>query len=149
MGGALHHPHIASHIIQVHIPSRYPRSRDARDRAHVHCRGDLQSADSRHRRALSEAGTSPAQTDNTDFADCFNTLWHDKLGQISLAVTRCFWGAGATLQFMCSVGEVSLGMSCRKPHPAEAIIAVGGCRRYPRGRARTAEEVAVRAAVAS
>lgn len=27
-------------------------------------------------------------------------LWHDKLGQISLAVTTLFWGAGATLQFI-------------------------------------------------
>lgn len=30
-----------------------------------------------------------------DFAGCFTTLWKDKLGQISLAVTTLFWGAGA------------------------------------------------------
>jgi MFS transporter, LPLT family, lysophospholipid transporter len=35
-----------------------------------------------------------------DFAHCFVTLWRDKLGQISLAVTTLFWGAGATLQFI-------------------------------------------------
>ena len=35
-----------------------------------------------------------------DFAYCFTTLWRDKLGQISLAVTTLFWGAGATLQFI-------------------------------------------------
>ena len=35
-----------------------------------------------------------------DFARCFRTLWTDKLGQISLAVTTLFWGAGATLQFI-------------------------------------------------
>jgi MFS family permease len=35
-----------------------------------------------------------------DFAGCFRTLWADKLGQISLAVTTLFWGAGATLQFI-------------------------------------------------
>lgn len=29
-----------------------------------------------------------------------SVLWHDKLGQISLAVTTLFWGAGATLQFI-------------------------------------------------
>jgi MFS transporter, LPLT family, lysophospholipid transporter len=33
-----------------------------------------------------------------DFSHCFHTLWKDKLGQISLAVTTLFWGAGATLQ---------------------------------------------------
>ena len=31
-----------------------------------------------------------------DFSHCFVTLWRDKLGQISLAVTTLFWGAGAT-----------------------------------------------------
>jgi hypothetical protein len=35
-----------------------------------------------------------------DFSHCFHTLWRDKLGQISLAVTTLFWGAGATLQFI-------------------------------------------------
>ncbi len=35
-----------------------------------------------------------------DFAQCCRRLWIDKLGQISLAVTTLFWGAGATLQFI-------------------------------------------------
>jgi len=36
----------------------------------------------------------------SDFGHCFVTLWKDKLGQITLAVTTLFWGAGATLQFL-------------------------------------------------
>src|SRR3990172_3980940 len=35
-----------------------------------------------------------------DFMRCIDSLWRDKLGQISLAVTTLFWGAGATLQFI-------------------------------------------------
>src|SRR6185437_15672895 len=35
-----------------------------------------------------------------DFSRCFVILWRDKLGQISLAVTTLFWGAGACLQFI-------------------------------------------------
>ena len=35
-----------------------------------------------------------------DFGHCMVTLWRDPLGQISLAVTTLFWGAGATLQFI-------------------------------------------------
>jgi MFS family permease len=35
-----------------------------------------------------------------DFLHCVDALWKDKLGQISLAVTTLFWGAGATLQFI-------------------------------------------------
>ena len=34
------------------------------------------------------------------FVHCCKVLWRDKLGQISLAVTTLFWGAGATLQFI-------------------------------------------------
>jgi hypothetical protein len=32
-----------------------------------------------------------------EFAHCVRLLWSDKLGQISLATTTLFWGAGATL----------------------------------------------------
>ena len=35
-----------------------------------------------------------------EFAHCNSLLWRDKLGQISLATTTLFWGAGATLQFV-------------------------------------------------
>ena len=35
-----------------------------------------------------------------DFSRCFMMLWKDKLGQISLATTTLFWGAGACLQFI-------------------------------------------------
>ena len=35
-----------------------------------------------------------------EFSHCVVLLWRDKLGQISLATTTLFWGAGATLQFI-------------------------------------------------
>ncbi len=35
-----------------------------------------------------------------NFSHYVRILWSDKLGQISLAVTTLFWGAGATLQFI-------------------------------------------------
>ena len=35
-----------------------------------------------------------------EFNHCLMLLWRDRLGQISLAVTTLFWGAGATLQFI-------------------------------------------------
>lgn len=35
-----------------------------------------------------------------EFSHCVALLWRDKLGQISLAVTTLFWGAGQTLQFI-------------------------------------------------
>jgi MFS family permease len=35
-----------------------------------------------------------------DFWHCFMLLWKDPLGQVSLAVTTLFWGAGATLRLL-------------------------------------------------
>lgn len=43
--------------------------------------------------------TNPARLVKA-FAGYVRILWHDKLGQISLAVTTLFWGAGATLQLI-------------------------------------------------
>ncbi len=35
-----------------------------------------------------------------EFVHCFKLLWKDPLGQVSLAVTTLFWGAGATLRLI-------------------------------------------------
>ena len=61
-----------------------------------------------------------------DFAGCFTTLWKDRLGQISLAVTTLFWGAGATLQFIVlKWAEQSLGMPLDKAAILQGIVACG------------------------
>jgi MFS family permease len=49
--------------------------------------------------ALKPLPAHPLET-LTDFVRCVGHLWRDRLGQISLAVTTLFWGAGATLQFI-------------------------------------------------
>jgi LPLT family lysophospholipid transporter-like MFS transporter len=61
-----------------------------------------------------------------DFSRCFVTLWRDKLGQISLAVTTLFWGAGATLQFiLLKWAERHLNMPLDKGAILQGISAVG------------------------
>ncbi|QOY96156.1 lysophospholipid transporter LplT [Massilia sp. UMI-21] len=61
-----------------------------------------------------------------DFANCSATLWRDKLGQISLAVTTLFWGAGATLQFIVlKWAERSLHMPLDKATNLIGIVAIG------------------------
>ena len=58
---------------------------------------------------LKELPSNPLDT-LTDFTACFRRLWADKLGQVSLAVTTLFWGAGATLQFIViEWAKVNLG----------------------------------------
>jgi LPLT family lysophospholipid transporter-like MFS transporter len=35
-----------------------------------------------------------------DFSHCNSRLWHDKLGQISLATTTLFWGVAGNLRYI-------------------------------------------------
>jgi hypothetical protein len=61
-----------------------------------------------------------------DFVECFTTLWRDKLGQISLAVTTLFWGAGATLQFIVlRWAERRLEMPLSQAAILQGIVAIG------------------------
>jgi hypothetical protein len=61
-----------------------------------------------------------------DFSICFKTLWNDRLGQISLAVTTLFWGAGATLQFIViKWAQVAFNMNLSQGAILQAISAVG------------------------
>ena len=61
-----------------------------------------------------------------EFAHCVKLLWTDKLGQISLATTTLFWGAGATLQFIVlKWAEVALGYSLSQATILQGISAVG------------------------
>ncbi len=61
-----------------------------------------------------------------EFAHCMRVLWGDKLGQISLAVTTLFWGAGATLQFIViKWAEAALGLDLSNAAVLQATVAFG------------------------
>jgi len=61
-----------------------------------------------------------------EFSHCVKLLWTDKLGQISLAVTTLFWGAGATLQFIVlKWAEVALDYSLSKAALLQGVVAIG------------------------
>lgn len=61
-----------------------------------------------------------------EFKHCLVLLWRDRLGQISLAVTTLFWGAGATLQFIViKWAEVALGLDLAKSSMLQGVVAVG------------------------
>ena len=62
----------------------------------------------------------------SDFANCYSILWKDKLGQISLAVTTLFWGAGATLQLIVlEWARKSLHMQYDKATSLVGVVAIG------------------------
>lgn len=127
LGGALISPHIASHILKHHIPTIETPAEAAMLVIMaiyvIAALFNLRIPDTGARYPKQERGPIKLVT---DFADCFVILWHDKLGQISLAVTTLFWGAGATLQFIVlKWAEVSLGMSLSEGAILQAVVAVG------------------------
>ncbi|MBA3507535.1 MAG: lysophospholipid transporter LplT [Betaproteobacteria bacterium] len=61
-----------------------------------------------------------------EFAHCVRLLWRDKLGQISLATTTLFWGAGATLQVLLfDWAANALGMNLSQSSMLQGVVAVG------------------------
>jgi hypothetical protein len=61
-----------------------------------------------------------------EFNHCLKLLWRDRLGQISLAVTTLFWGAGATLQFIViEWAKAALNLDLSKASMLQGIVAVG------------------------
>lgn len=68
---------------------------------------------------------NPAKLMRT-FAGYVRVLWRDKLGQISLAVTTLFWGAGATLQLIViEWGRSHLGYRLDQASVLMGVAAVG------------------------
>ncbi|MGF6937621.1 LPLT family lysophospholipid transporter-like MFS transporter [Paraburkholderia sp. UCT70] len=127
LGGALISPHIAAPILKWHVPTVNTPAEAAMLVIMaiyvIAALFNLRIPDTGARYPRQEHG--PIRL-ITDFADCFLVLWRDKLGQISLAVTTLFWGAGATLQFIVlKWAEVSLGMSLSEAAILQAVVAVG------------------------
>jgi MFS transporter, LPLT family, lysophospholipid transporter len=61
-----------------------------------------------------------------DFWHSLTLLWRDPLGQVSLAVTTLFWGAGATLRLLVlEWAGPALGFSLSKATQLTAVTAVG------------------------
>ncbi|GAA5161462.1 lysophospholipid transporter LplT [Viridibacterium curvum] len=61
-----------------------------------------------------------------EFGHCVSLLWRDRLGQISLAVTTLFWGAGATIQFIViDWADQKLGLGLSQSTQLQGVVAVG------------------------
>jgi len=75
--------------------------------------------------ALKKLPSDPMET-LKDFTRCVGHLWRDRLGQISLAVTTLFWGAGATLQFIViEWARVALGFDLSRAAILQGVSAFG------------------------
>ena len=62
----------------------------------------------------------------SEFWHCFKLLWKDPLGQVSLAVTTLFWGAGATLRLLVlSWAAIALNYDLTRAAVLTAWVAFG------------------------
>jgi LPLT family lysophospholipid transporter-like MFS transporter len=61
-----------------------------------------------------------------EFSHCVALLWRDRLGQISLATTTLFWGAGATLQFIViDWAARALSLNLSQAAMLQGVVALG------------------------
>ncbi|MGO4376781.1 lysophospholipid transporter LplT [Pseudoduganella sp. RAF53_2] len=60
------------------------------------------------------------------FTHACSVLWRDRLGQITLAVTTLFWGAGMVLKIIVlRWGEEALGLTLDKAATLQGVFAIG------------------------
>ncbi len=131
LGGALVSPHITAILLQWHIPI-LNLNLNTPTHAALTVIGMLYIVATLFNLKIPDTGARyPHQQHRpskliVDFANCCAILWKDKLGQISLAVTTLFWGAGATLQFIVlKWAEKSLGMPLDKAAILQGVVAFG------------------------
>ncbi len=61
-----------------------------------------------------------------DFWHCNARLWRDKLGQISLATTTLFWGAGGNLKYIVLAwASLALGYDTAQASSLTGVVAIG------------------------
>jgi LPLT family lysophospholipid transporter-like MFS transporter len=61
-----------------------------------------------------------------DFWSCNGRLWHDRLGQISLATTTLFWGVSGNLRYIILAwSAAALGYSTTQASSLSGVVAVG------------------------
>ncbi|RUP30878.1 MAG: lysophospholipid transporter LplT, partial [Curvibacter sp.] len=61
-----------------------------------------------------------------DFWNCNSRLWHDRLGQISLATTTLFWGVSGNLRYIVLAwSAAALGYSTTQASSLVGVVAIG------------------------
>jgi MFS transporter, LPLT family, lysophospholipid transporter len=62
----------------------------------------------------------------SDFKQCNSRLWNDKLGQISLAATTVFWGAGGNLRYIVLAwAATAMHYSTTQASNLTGVVAIG------------------------
>lgn len=131
LGGALISPHISAWLLSFDFPV-VDTAVDTPAEAAISVIAIVYTVAALFNLAIPDTGVRyPDQERNplrliADFAVCVTTLWKDKLGQISLAVTTLFWGAGATLQLIViEWGRQQLGLPLNRASILMGVASIG------------------------
>ncbi|MES2832970.1 MAG: lysophospholipid transporter LplT [Pseudomonadota bacterium] len=131
LGGALINPQISGLLLSIEIPQLSIGIDTAAEAALTVIMGIYLASTFISRYIPDTGAVYPHQERSpikliADFRNCFNVLWNDRLGQISLAVTTLFWGAAAALQFIVlKWAEQSLNMPLDKAAILQGVTAIG------------------------
>lgn len=127
LGGTLVTPSIAGKIIALEIPHIHQPAVAA-----IACIGINYIIAALFNLGIPNTGaTYDKQSTNfykliKQFSKANQALWHDPIGQISLAATSLLWGAGAALQLIIlKWAEISLNLPLPKATFLQAIFAIG------------------------
>jgi MFS transporter, LPLT family, lysophospholipid transporter len=131
LGGILIAPSVANVLLAVDVPF-ITTSVDTPAEAAIVVIMVLYAIAAAFNLAIPDTGARYAKQEHrfgrliTDFGRCVVTLWRDKLGQISLAVTTLFWGAGATLQLIViQWGKQHLGLTLSQASVLMGVASIG------------------------
>ena len=131
IGGALISPTVSATLLSIEIP-HYAFGIDTAPEAAIAIIAVFYAIAALLNLFIPDTGARYAKQERnplrliTHFAYCVTTLWRDKLGQISLAVTTLFWGAGATLQLIVlEWSRVQLDLRLDQASILMGITAVG------------------------
>jgi LPLT family lysophospholipid transporter-like MFS transporter len=131
LGGALINPTVASTLLSIDLPRIDTGVDSPAESAILVISGFYLVAAGFNLRIPDTGARYPNQERHpvrlvSDFARCWTTLWRDRLGQISLAVTTLFWGAAATLQFIVlDWARQVLGMPLDRAAVLQGVVAIG------------------------
>lgn len=131
LGGALINPHIASYLLAIPLDIIQHYIQTPTEMALVIITIVYLIAAAFNLRIPNTGAKYKKQSANPiqiikDFSGHIKTLWSDKLGQISLAITTLFWGAGAVLQFLVlRWADQVLHMPLDKAAILQGVVAIG------------------------
>ena len=131
LGGVLISPHVAPWLLSFDLPFIDTHIDTPAEAAVVVTIGIYALAALFNLRIPDTGARYPGRTSNPFtllriFWHCNLTLWRDPLGQIALAVTTLFWGAGASLQFLVlKWAEHQLDMRLDQATRLQGVVALG------------------------